>query len=154
MTDQVAQFWGRARAELAANAAPGTEVPIAWSFGATPAHADELLGLVLSGVKTGTASALWDYEETDEPVPVSGELSIILDGCGCPKALIRTTSVRIHPFDEVSEEHAFSEGEGDRTLPGWRAGHEKYWRNHMVSRRGFAKDMPVVCERFELLYAE
>ena len=46
--------------------------PAAWSFGATPEQADELLDLVLDGTKTATASALWDYDADDEPLPEAG----------------------------------------------------------------------------------
>ncbi|WP_454118225.1 ASCH domain-containing protein [Microbacterium lacticum] len=125
--------------------------PAAWAFGATPAHADELLGLVLSGVKTGTASSLWDYEHAGDPIPEVGELSIILDGRGAPRAVFETTAVRVVPFGDVDADHAWSEGEGDRSLTAWREIHERYWRAHSESPRGFAPDMPVVCERFRLI---
>lgn len=127
--------------------------PEAWAFGATAAHADGLLELVLSGVKTGTASSLWDYEASGDAVPVEGEFSIILDGAGAPRAVIETTRVRIVPFDEVDAEHAHAEGEGDRTLAAWRQIHERFWREHSQNPRGYAPNMPVVCERFRLVEA-
>ncbi|MFC5337969.1 ASCH domain-containing protein [Leucobacter denitrificans] len=130
------------------------KIPEAWAFGATPDHADGLLALVLDGIKTGTASPLWDYEHSKEPVPTVGEYSIILDGRGAPRALLETTAISIVPFDEVTEEHAHAEGEGERTLAAWREIHEHYWRNYSENPRGYVSDMPVVCERFRLLYAE
>lgn len=145
----VAAFWEERRAE---DATLPPQVPEAWPFGATPAHADELLALVLTGIKTGTASTVWEYEDGDEPMPQGGELSIILDGSGEPRAVIRTTALEIAPFDRVSAEHAHSEGEGDRTLASWREAHERYWRRYSGSPRGFAPDMPILCERFELLW--
>ncbi len=128
------------------------EVPEAWAFGATAAHADSLLALVLAGTKTGTASSMWDYEATGDPLPVEGELSIILDGAGAPRAVIETTSLRTVPFDEVGAAHAHAEGEGDRTLEYWRAAHERYWRAHSENPRGFEPDMPVLCELFRLVH--
>lgn len=125
-------------------------MPEAWAFGATPEHADDLLALVLAGTKTGTASALWDIEADGESVPEVGELSIILDGRDRPRALIETTAIDIVPFSEVTAEHAHSEGEGDRTLAAWREIHERFWQEH--GQRGFASEMPVVCERFRLLF--
>lgn len=126
--------------------------PEAWAFGATPPQADDLLSLVLEGVKTGTASSLWDYEATGDPLPAVGELSILLDGRGEPRAVIETTDVRIIAFDAVTAEHAHAEGEGDRTLDHWRAVHERFWREHSENARGFAPDMPVVCELFRLIH--
>ncbi|BDZ40126.1 ASCH domain-containing protein [Microbacterium suwonense] len=128
------------------------EPPEAWAFGATPEHADGLLELVMSGVKTGTASSVWDYEASGDPMPRVGELSVILDGSGIPRAVIRTSSLLTVPFDEVSEEHAHAEGEGDRTLRAWREIHERFWRTHSEDPRGWAPDMPVLCERFTLVH--
>lgn len=125
--------------------------PPAWSFGADPATADALIELVLAGVKTATAGALWDYEAEDEPLPTSGSLAILLDGAQQPRALIRTTDVRIVPFDEVDAEHAHLEGEGDRSLVSWRDIHRRFFTEHAGHDRGFADDMPVVLERFEVL---
>lgn len=147
----VAEFWERARDQL--ELAP-EQPPLAWAFGATPAHADGLLALVLDGTKTGTASALWDYETTGDPLPQLLEFSIILDSANEPRAVIQTTEVEVVPFGEVTADHAFAEGEGDRTLAAWREIHERYWRQHSENPRGFELDMPVVCERFELVYSE
>lgn len=144
------QFWSAVRAAHLSNLPEA--VPEAWAFGATSAHADQLLDLVLAGIKVGTASSLWDYEATGDPLPQVGELSIILDGRGVPRAVIETTMLRTVPFDEVTEEHAFAEGEGDRTLAHWRAVHERFWRDHSENPRGFAADMPVLCELFRLVY--
>jgi uncharacterized protein YhfF len=129
-----------------------TVPPPAWAFGDQPELADELLDLVLEGTKTATSSLAWEYEDAGEPVPQAGELSILLDGAGQPRALIRTTSVETVPFDEVDDDVAAAEGEGDRTLEHWRAEHDKYFRRNLPEGREFAGDMPVVVERFELLY--
>lgn len=144
-------FWARARASVPSLPA---EVPGAWAFGATPEHADDLLALVIAGIKTGTASSVWDYEATGDPLPQLGELSIILDGAGAPRAVIRTTALQVLPFDEVGAQHAFAEGEGDRTLTYWRDVHERFWREHSENDRGFEPDMPVLCELFELVHVE
>ena len=147
----VQAFWNRARAAVPELPEP---LPEAWAFGATPEHADGLLALVLAGVKTGTASSMWDYETSGDTVPEEGELSVILDGTERPRAVIRTTELVVVPFDRVTAEHARSEGEGDRSLSHWRAVHERYWREHSENPRGFAPDMPVLCERFEVVYRE
>jgi uncharacterized protein YhfF len=154
----VEAFWELARFHANLNSAPTyfgpttLEVvpPPAWAFGASAEEADELLRLVLEGTKTATASALWDFEAEGEALPQVGSLSILLDGSGHPRALVNTTAVAVVPFDEVGEEHARLEGEGDRSLAFWRDAHERFFGQ--VSSRGFEPDMPVVLERFEVVY--
>ncbi|GAB48029.1 ASCH domain-containing protein [Mobilicoccus pelagius] len=157
--DEIESFWADARVKAGLNAsrpyfgpnALDSVTPPAWSFGADAAQADALLRLVLEGVKTATASALWDYEAEGDEVPTPGELSIVLDSAGHPQALLHTTSVRVVPFDEVDEAHAYAEGEGDRTLRYWREVHRRFFTEHASHDRGFADDMPVVLEEFEVL---
>jgi uncharacterized protein YhfF len=145
----VSDFWADRRRE---SPELPEVVPEAWAFGATPEQADTLLDLVLAGVKVATASSLWDYDATGEPLPEVGEHSVVLDGADQPRAVIVTTEVRTVPFDQVDTEHAHAEGEGDRSLASWRQAHEWFWREHSEDPRGWAPDMPVVCERFRLLW--
>lgn len=143
------RFWSEASA-VAGLAGPP---PPAWAFGDSPEMADELLALVLAGTKTATTDALWACEAAGEPVPAVGDLSIVLDGAGVPRCLLRTTEVRIVPFDAVPTDFARDEGEGDRTLGWWRTAHEAYFRRTLPAiGRAFAGDMPVVCERFAVLH--
>jgi len=125
----------------------------AWSFGDNPELADELLELVLTGNKRGTATLVVELERTGEKMPEVGDYNIILSGKGKPSAIIRTTSVEIKPFNEVEEAFAYSEGEDDRTLESWRREHWKYW-TRVGLKLGFAmkEDLPVVCENFELIH--
>lgn len=157
---EIDAFWEDARihvglTELASyvGATPLSAIqPPAWSFGATPEQADGLLALVLDGTKTATAGALWDYEADGDPLPTPGMLSIVLDGAGHPRALVRTDDVRIIPFADVDEAHAYAEGEGDRSLGTWRAIHHRFFTEHAAHDRGFSEDMPVVLERFTVLH--
>jgi uncharacterized protein YhfF len=127
----------------------------AWGFGDSPEMADKLGALVKRGIKTATASLMWAYQTEDEPLPEAGDYSIILDGKGEPLCIIRTTRVYIRPFNEVDEEQAYLEGEGDRSLNYWR---EVHWRffSRECDQIGRTPDetMPVICERFELVYHE
>jgi len=154
------EFWhvARSRARLSTfggvlgETPAATVPPPAWAFGDNPDLADELLALVLDGTKTATADLVWSYEAAGEPVPVVGALSIVLDGAGVPRALLRTTRVDVVPFRGVTAEHARLEGEGDRTLATWRADHERYFRRTVPDGFVFSEDAPVVCERFKVLY--
>ncbi|MFF2623152.1 ASCH domain-containing protein [Oerskovia jenensis] len=156
--EEILEFWETARVRAGEGKVgvvtgfgiSATVPPPAWSFGDNPVLADGLLAAVLSGDKTATSSSHWEYG-ADVPLPQVGELSIILDGDGHPRALIRTTSVEVVPFDQVTAEFAAAEGEDDRTLDSWRAGHREYFSRVLVGQE-FRDDMPVVCERFELRF--
>jgi len=158
--EQIDAFWSAARHQTRTNPVPGylgtyageALAPPAWAFGATPEQAEELVGLVLAGTKTATAGALWDYEHEDETLPRVGDLAIILDGAEHPRALIEITQVDVVPFDAVDAEHARLEGEGDLSLEHWRTVHERFFTDHATHDRGFSAAMPVVVERFRVLY--
>ena len=153
-------FWSLARRHARLSTLPGyfgpstleVVTPPAWSFGVDPEQADRLLLLVLDGTKTATASAREDYDLDEGPLPESGALGILLDGQGRPRALVATTHVEVVRFDQVDADHAYAEGEGDRTLASWRAGHEQFFTRNDPVNRGFRPDMPVVLERFTVLY--
>ena len=125
----------------------------AWSFGNTPELADQLGTLVVQGVKTATSSLLWEYQAEGEALPQAGDLVIILDGAGQPLCIIEYLEVTVRPFDQVSEAHAFEEGEGDRSLAYWRAVHWAVYAQSCAAL-GLAPQpsMPVVCERFRVVH--
>ena len=156
---RISDFWDAARGHLGwgrLDAVLGTSdddvvAPPVWSFGDDARLADELLELVLSGRKTGTSTALVEIEDEGVPVPAVGDVSIVVDSAGDPRALLRTTQVEVVPFDQVGAEHAAAEGEDDLSLASWRREHEVYWRRVLGDAR-FSPDMPVVTERFELVY--
>ena len=67
--------------------------------------------------------------------------------------VIETFSVVILPFNEVSEQFAFEEGEGDRSLTEWRIAHENYFRRNHFGNRVF-DETRLVCERFKVVYTK
>ncbi len=67
-------------------------------------------------------------EIEDYPPPKSGEYNIILDGEENPRAVIMTVSVRRAKFNEVTDEHAFWEGEGENTRELFIKHHGEYYR--------------------------
>lgn len=122
----------------------------AWSFGSA---ADELSHLVAIGTKTATSSAYPLYELKNEPLPLENVYSVILDSKGNAVCIIKTSKVSIVPFDEVTEDHAYKEGEGDRSLEHWREVHKNYF-TRVLNKVGltFSPDMNVVCEEFSVVY--
>ncbi len=126
--------------------------PPAWSLGVTREQADEFVEMVLAGTRSATSSSIWDYHASGAPLPEVGTLGIILDGVDRPRALVATTAVTVVPFGEVSAEHAYLEGEGDRTLADWRERHRRRFAEHAQHERGLDTTMLVVLERFTVLY--
>ena len=125
----------------------------AWHFCNDEQGANALYPLVLSGQKQATASCLWVYEAEREPVPKPGDYSIILDWEGNARCIIETTRVDIVPFNEVTEEFAAIEGEGDGSLDYWRRVHVEFFQEECEGiGRGFTEDMPVICEQFNVVY--
>ena len=116
-----------------------------WAFGDSPTMADELAALVIEGCKTASCCALDGLP--DEERPVVGGFNIILDGQGRPVCVTRTTALRTVPFDEVSAELAYKEGEGDRTLVHWQREHRAFFE-----REGcFSAQMLLLFEEFECI---
>ncbi|MBW8171728.1 ASCH domain-containing protein [Ornithinimicrobium sp. Arc0846-15] len=157
---EITAFWQVARRHARLEKVPvyGGPVPLELlqpapvQFGDNPAQSDDLAELVVAGQKTLTSSAAWDYEAAGEPLPTPGTMNILVDGNDHPRALIVVRAVDVVPFDQVDEEHARAEGEGDGSLADWRRRHEEFFRSSAEHDRGFSETMPVVLERFELIY--
>jgi len=125
----------------------------AWQFGYGVELGDSLAACVVDGPKRATAGSLWAYEAEGEPIPVPGDHSVILDGHGVARCIIRTTRVDIVPFEQVDAAFAYDEGEGDRSLEYWREVHWAFFTRELAELgREATPDMPVVCEHFEVVY--
>ena len=79
---------------------------VTFSFGDSPEMADELLALVLAGIKTATCGALRNFPDGSPDKPVVGRRDVVLDGKGRRAAVIETIEVVIRRFDEVDEAFA------------------------------------------------
>lgn len=124
----------------------------AWPFGEAP---DKLADLVAQGIKTATCSAYDLYQISDEPLPKEGDYSVILNSREEAVCIIKTIKVYVTEFNKVSEEHAFKEGEGDRSLEYWRQVHVNFLTNELAAvRKTFDESTKVVCEEFEVVYKQ
>lgn len=122
----------------------------AWAFGDDP---DGLANLVLEGTKTGTSSAYDLYALEGEKLPKEGGYSVILDSRDEAVCVIKTVKVYVTPFNKVSADHAFKEGEGDRSLEYWRAVHKSFFEVEFAGTGvKFDENTLVVCEEFEVVY--
>jgi uncharacterized protein YhfF len=126
---------------------------LAEAWGDSPELADELGTLIAAGTKTATCSALWEYEAEGEPLPEVGAKTIVLDGNDDPLCIVETTEVAVRPYDEVDARFAYEEGEGDRSLGYWRDAHWRFFSRTLpeIGKKP-TTDMPLVCERFRVIY--
>lgn len=137
------EYW-----ELKSQEKPKSNVT-AWQFGGNPNY---LAQLVIDGIKTATCSAMVFYEIEQEPMPASGDYSVILNSNDEPVAIIKTVDVQIMPMNEVPEEFAIAEGEGDRTYRYWKEVHEEFFTKELQKLGlNFSEDIQLVCERFVLV---
>lgn len=123
----------------------------AWQFGAAP---NNLASLVIIGAKTATASSYELYELEDEAVPQVGEYSILLDTNDEALCIIRDIKVEMVPYKDVTEEQAYKEGEGDRTLEYWKSVHWPFFQEeHAEYKVPFTEESRVLCEEFEVVHS-
>jgi uncharacterized protein YhfF len=148
--DAVGRFCNRYR-DAAGYDGPLPEV----IFGADRATADTLAGLVAAGMKTATTSVLAAYHAEQEPLPRTGDRAVVVNGSSQPVAVIKVTAVHVCRYGDVDEAHAHAEGEGDRTLSGWRAAHEPFL-DDVCADLGlpFDDDLQLVCEQFTVVWPE
>ena len=150
---KIAHYWFAFLESLPPTSTYFGKIYAAEGFGDSPALADELGQLIVRGIKTGTCSALWEWEAEKNPIPQIGLISIVLDGQENPMCIIETIEVFVCRFKDVNEEFAYSEGEGDLSLEYWRKAHTNFFSRVLPKfGREFSEDMPLVCERFKVIY--
>ncbi len=139
--DKHESYWQAFLATLPPDAPARTATYTAEPFGDNPALADELL-------------ALWEWEAEGKTPTAAGAYWIVLDGRGEPRCVVETVEVTQRRFDAVDADFAYAEGEDDRTLASWRAGHERFFTRTLAAiGKVFTPEMPLVCERFRVIYA-
>ena len=154
MTEQsITAYWQKFLSVLPPDSPYHTQTYIAEAWGDSPEMADELGDLIARGIKTATCSALWEWQSEGKPIPLVGQVTIALDGRGEPLCIVETTEVTVQKYNEVDSEFAQAEGEGDFSLDYWRDAHKKYFSRTLPKiGREFSEEMPLVCERFQLIY--
>ena len=117
-------------------------------FGDGAEMRDRLLDFVFNGNKRATAGMLeYDYDE-DEPVESVGEIFILVGNENQPVGKIQITRVDVVRFDQVSDEFALAEAEGDLSGDDFRNSHRAFWEGCGYEVK---PESMVVCAYFELL---
>ena len=130
-----------------------TKTYVAESWGDNPALADELGALIVQGIKTATCSAVWSWEAEGNPIPEDGYITIALDGRGTPLCVVETYEMTLRKYNQVDADFARAEGEGDLSLQYWREAHKRYFTRVLTKiGKEFSEEIPLVCERFRVIY--
>ena len=123
----------------------------AWCYSGK--DADQLAELTVRGIKTATSSAYPMYIATGEPLPRANSYSVLTGSDGEAVCVLYTSKVYVVPFCDVTEEHAWREGEGDRSLACWRNVHKAVFTAALAEAGlPFSDDMGVVCEEFSRVF--
>jgi uncharacterized protein YhfF len=150
---RVDQFWNVYLQSLPQTAFPKRHVYEAFCFGNSERLANACADLVMRGIKTSTSALLWEYEAKGKTPPQAGDLSIVTNWNGEPLCIIETLEVTIVPFRGVEERFVSDYGEGDRSLNWWHTGMWEYYSKECARLgRSPSTDMPVVCERFQVVF--
>lgn len=124
-----------------------------WSFCDNEKDANECADLVLAGIKQATSPSLWWFESNNEPLPCEGDLNIVTNWQGEALCIIETVAVKITPYNEISEQYANLEGEGDKSLKYWQQVHWDYYHRELAGTKFKpSPDMPIVCEQFKVVF--
>lgn len=116
-----------------------------WKFGTDN---DKLIELVLKGQKRATTSLYNEYIKEQESLPKKGEKSIIQYSNNKDACLIVIERVIITQFKNITEELAFIEGEGDKSLKYCKDEHTKIFKE---IDKSFSEESKVVFEIFKVL---
>ena len=117
-------------------------------FGNPGTSRDTILHFLFHGNKRATAGLLeHDYVE-GEPVEHVGEILVVVGNENEPLGKIQITRVEIVRFDEVSDEFALAEAEGDLSGDDFRKSHREFWEGCGYEVK---PDSQVVCAYFDLI---
>jgi len=115
--------------------------------------ANHLASLVVQGEKRATASLLWSYESDNDPLPEVGQLSVITNWKGEPQCIVEVTEIEIKPYNEVTAEFAFIEGEGDKSLEYWRKVHWEFFSMECEEiGKQPTEEMLIILEQFTVVW--
>ena len=117
-------------------------------FGTPGASRKKLTDLVLHGNKRATAGLLREYEFEGEVIEHVGELLALIDDDGNHVATLKVTRVDVCAFNEVPDEFALAENEGDLSAEDFRNSHLEYWNLVGEEVNG---STPIVQVYFDLL---
>ncbi|WP_341662197.1 ASCH domain-containing protein [Vibrio sp.] len=153
MTPQQEAFLRQYLSSLPNNQRETITDTIAEHFCADEYNADLCAKLINQGIKRASCSLKEAYDIENEPLPKVGRLGIVLNWHQEPVCIIKLTDVSICPFNQVTEEFARLEGEGDLSYQWWHDAHVKFFTDYAKEvGASFTPESDLILERFEKVY--
>jgi len=115
-------------------------------FGDTAKSTAAQTELVRAGKKSANCEAAAEFTDDPAALPKVGRCDIAANWDGSPALVIRTTQVDEVRFCDVTLDMAQADGPY-HTLKDWRKAREAYFQRS----GGFAHDMPLIFEHFEVV---
>ncbi|MBR1537246.1 MAG: ASCH domain-containing protein [Treponema sp.] len=114
----------------------------------------EQLSLVLSGAKTAMFRPYESYEINLEPLPISGEVYVVLNSNDEPVCIIELTDVNVIPFNEIPWGLAQKDGENEN-LTDWKDKmSEQIQEEADICGFSFTDETKIVCEVFKVIFRQ
>ena len=114
---------------------------------------DEIAELARQGNKRGTCHLQLDFEKNAVPYRFPGDYMVVLNSTLTPLCVIQCRRLEFVAFNQVTDEFAASEGEGDLSYDYWAKVHKRYFVK-LLETWGLDWDasINVVCESFETVW--
>ena len=114
-----------------------------------------IIDFIKEGEKVGTFSLPWLMESEKIPASHIGQPIILLSYDGKPEIVVQITDIEETTFGEIDYEVTKIDGPPVRDPEVWIPLHREYWNNILKPYgRSCTDDMPVIVERFKLVYSE
>ena len=114
-----------------------------------------IIDFIKEGEKVGTFSLPWLMESENIPASHTGQPIILLSYDGKPEIIVQITDIEETTFGEIDYEVTKIDGPPVRDPEVWIPLHREYWNNILKPYgRSCTDDMPVIVERFKLVYSE
>ena len=118
-------------------------------------NANTCASLINTGIKTASCSLRAGYAIEQEPEPVVGQLTVVLDWQQQPVCIIKVTRIEYCQFKDVTPEFAALEGEGDRSYASWRSSHQAFFSQDAYELGiSFDEESELILEYFTKIFPE
>ena len=114
-----------------------------------------IIDFIKEGEKVGTFSLPWLMQSENIPASHTGQPIILLSYDGKPEIVVQITDIAETTFGEIDYDVTKIDGPPVRDPEVWIPLHREYWNNILKPYgRSCTDDMPVIVERFQLVYSE